>query len=103
MDERLGTIVYKRERLDIMEAAYKGGRRAIFLVSEDLPFGTLTVNLPEEHLEEGEFFVKTWTENEAIAPFILKKAGLFEDTGKRVDSGFVQAAIWRFKKEVGNA
>lgn len=56
---------------------------------------TLTVNIPEVPLEEGEFIVKTWSENERIAADCLA-SGLFVDTGKRVRTGWVMAQIWRF-------
>lgn len=99
MSKKLGEVVYKGEPLDIYQSSYKGGRAAIYLSSDGMLFATLTVNLPDQPLKEDEFFVKTWTENEEIAPWILEKAGLFEDTGIAVDTGFMQASIWRFKKE----
>lgn len=99
MPGKLGEIVYKGEPLLIMQSSYKGGRVAIFLTAQGSLFATLTINLPDQPLKNGEFFVKTWTENDELTPFILEKAGLFEDTGIAVDTGFVQAPIWRFKKE----
>ena len=61
----------------------------------------LTVNIPEldKVLKPGEFFVKTWSENETIAKEALA-SGLFVDTGKRLESGFVEAQIWRFSDDV---
>ena len=61
----------------------------------------LTVNIPEcdKLLRPGEFFVKTWSENETIAKEALA-SGLFVDTGRRVESGFVEAQIWRFSDDV---
>jgi hypothetical protein len=54
------------------------------------------VNLPEHaaRLGAGEFFVKTWSENEGlIAPALV--SGCFVDTGRRVDLGFVAAVVRR--------
>lgn len=80
----------------MVRGQYDNGRRAIRLVSGGLPFAVLTVNLPDDPLEEGEIFVKTWSENAAIRDPILA-LGIFEDTGKRVPTGFTEAEVWRFK------
>lgn len=60
------------------------------------PFGNLTVNIPEAELEPGEICVRDWAENEMLAAVALE-TGLFEDTGKRVPTGYVTAPIWRVK------
>ena len=59
-------------------------------------FGVVTTNLPDEPLEDDEFFVKTWSENRWV-PQLLTNCDLFEDTGKRVPSGFVEVQIWKLK------
>ncbi|MFN4267060.1 MAG: hypothetical protein ACK4F8_15080 [Aquabacterium sp.] len=62
------------------------------------PFLTLSTNiLPVGGgLGSDELCVKTWSENE---PFIedIFNSGWFEDTGRKVASGFVRAPIWRLK------
>lgn len=74
---------------------YINMRLAIMLMDEEgMRIATLTVNMPEHKLEPGEFFVKTWSENQEIAADCLK-SGLFEDTGKRVITGWVEAQVWR--------
>lgn len=80
-----------------------GGRLAIRLLEFEAwtagqfsPIATLTVNLPDSPLEDGEFFVKGWSENAEIIED-CRKSGLFIDTGKRARTGFVQAEIWRLK------
>ena len=79
----------------IVENRY-GNRIALDLRSMDgEPIARLTVNIPEASLEKGEFFVKAWSENERIAEDCLK-SGLFWDTGKRVQTGWVEAQVWRF-------
>ena len=99
MPDKIGDVTYKGEPLKILQSTYKGGRKAIYLMAGGLLFATLTVNLPAEPLEEGEFFVKNWSENEEIAPWILENTEFFEDTGVAVVTGFVRAPIWRFKLE----
>jgi hypothetical protein len=56
------------------------------------PDGPIAVRLD---LLDGEIFVKTWSENAGWFKKVLD-TGLFEDTGKRVPTGFVEAQIWRF-------
>ena len=97
--KKIGEILFKRSVLIIYQSIYKNGRPAIFLEEDGLPFATLSVNLPEHPLKEGEFFVKNWFENQEIAPYVLEYTGLFEDTEIAVDTGHVKAPIWRFKKE----
>jgi hypothetical protein len=64
------------------------------------PIATLSVNIEGSKPGPGEFFAKTWSENERIAAQALA-SGLFEDTGKRVATGWVQAQVWRFKQRSG--
>ena len=97
--ELLGEVLFHGSSLKIYQSQYMNGRPAIVLYGGGLPFATLTVNLHESPLKDGEFFVKDWTENEVIAPWILEHTDLFEDTGHAVNTGFVQAPIWRFKRE----
>lgn len=97
--EKIGEVVFKGMNISIHRENYKGGRVAIILMEGKMPFTVLSTNLSKEGLADGEFFVKNWSENEEIAPFILENTDLFEDTGIAVDTGFVQAPIWRFKRE----
>lgn len=61
------------------------------------PYACLTVNLGNDVvLADDEIAVKTWSENQRIAD-ALRNTTYFEDTGKRVAQGFVQAQIWRIK------
>lgn len=46
-------------------------------------------------LEKGEFIAKTYSENEQIAKDAME-SGLFEETGKFVQTGWVQSPIWKF-------
>ncbi len=95
----IGTIKAYGENLRLVLDSYKGGARAIRVVHDDEelgeePYGVLTVNLPGTALGEDEILVKTWSENEPFrAPALA--SGLFEDTGRRVPTGFVAAEIWR--------
>jgi len=84
---------------------YENGRLAIMLVSKlDGHIANLTVNLPDDALEPGEMHIKVWSENEEFSGACLQ-TGMFEDTGKRVPTGFVEAQVWKLKEgvEVRNA
>lgn len=67
----------------------------------------LTVNLVHAELGVGEFVTKWATDDGALVPSVLSThlgcclvLGLFEDTGRRVGSGFVDAygAVFRFAR-----
>ena len=84
--------------LELQKAKYSNGRLAIQLihiVSAEL-WATLTVNLPEDELDDGEFFVKAWSENKDTAQALLEQTGVFVDTFRSVPTGFVEAEVWKF-------
>ena len=104
MAKKIGEVAlgyYDGEVVDIYQDHYLDNKDAIaiFLQSKQgEPIGTLTKNHPNQSfLESDMFFVKTTEENEIIAQDCLN-TGLFEDTGIRVSSGFIEFSIWRFKK-----
>lgn len=82
--------------LDILK--YSNGRTAIRIRGDEGAsiIATLTVNLPDKPINKDEFFVKTWSENAQIAKDCMN-SGLFIDTGKRVHTGWAEAAVWKFK------
>ena len=82
---------------DMFLAYYADGNPAVLLKNMDGPFATLSVNMPDKiHLlGEDDIFIKTWAGNEAVVGPCLE-SGIFEDTGRRVATGFVEASIWRF-------
>tara|TARA_R100000329_G_scaffold26694_1_gene24934 strand:- start:1035 stop:1355 length:321 start_codon:yes stop_codon:yes gene_type:complete len=75
---------------------YADGNIAVQLFDGFSPYATLSVNLPEDAhlLEDNEFFVKSWSENEPLVEPLLS-TGIFEDTGKRAFAGHITASIWR--------
>ena len=78
---------------------FKGEATAIVAVDDsEQVYGKLTINIPEVELKDYEILVKTWAENERLAAAVLK-TGLFEDTGLKVKTGFVEAQIWRINDE----
>jgi hypothetical protein len=78
----------------IVTQMYGNGRLAIELLDEEGDsYTTLTTNLVDQDLADGEIFVKTWSENEDAAWGALK-SGLFKDTGRRVPTGYIEASVW---------
>ena len=96
--EKIGEVLFEGLILDIIKTNYyTNGRVAIGLRESGIPYAIISINLPRDSFEEGEFPVKNWTENEEITPFLLEHTDLFEDTGKTVPTGRVEAPIWRLK------
>lgn len=72
---------------------YLNGRTAIQLISvEDYsPYCDVTVNV-DVPLEENEVAIKDYSENEGMLDFLIANK-VVEDTGKRIESGWVKIPI----------
>ena len=79
---------------------YANGRLAItFLYYDDemdmyAPFAKVTVNMPDDHLNEGEFFVKDWSENAPLIEYLVSEGWLIHQ-GREVLSGFIAPGVYR--------
>ena len=87
----------------LMSSGADSGRVAILVETRDHePYTTLTVNFPYQHLEENEFCVKSWSENEDLVKACYASGmvgpGMFIDTGKKTDD--MGSPIWRFSPEI---
>lgn len=58
------------------------------------PYITLTVNYRPNDCKDDEIIVKTYEENAHLRGSLLG-LGLFEDTGRRIQSGYAMLEIWR--------
>jgi hypothetical protein len=79
------------------DGVYRDGSPAVRLYIKETgePWATLTVHIRDTVLEPGEYLVKAWSENEETVNQILA-AGLFIDTGRRVESShYAVAQVWR--------
>ena len=98
--QRIGRIETPYGSAALLVGRYPaGGAIAVQLVSNDEPtepLATFSTNLVPygAQLSSDEFCVKTWSENEALVAPMLS-TGLFEDTGKRVPSGYGVSPVWR--------
>jgi hypothetical protein len=78
-------------KLKLIKTNYSGNNRiALKLVSieDNEPWFTVTVNLPEEPLDDNCVFIKDFSENEGILDCMVK-AGVIELTGRLVETGYV--------------
>lgn len=83
------------EKLTIVIGTYHNLRTAISLVAEDHePFATISTNIAHAELSHDEFCLQSWNmPAELISD--LKVCGKFEDTGRTVETGMVEAPIWK--------
>ncbi len=103
MDTKIATLGFlefgTHGLLEVHRTTYADGAPAVVLLdAHGETVIKLSTNLVHSRgqLGQDEFFVKNWTENEECAKVALE-SGLFEDTGLRVDSGFVEVPVWRIK------
>lgn len=82
---------------------YGNGRMAIQVGDHDEQeqWGTLTVNVPHAEVGKDEIVVKTYSENAYWVPQVLEAMpDVFEDTGRRVSTGFTEVEIWKVKQPI---
>jgi len=87
--------------LELIISKYPNERLAIvaFDLADGCRFGTLTVNVPEFELNEGEIIVKTYSDNEEWVPQVLKNLSKhFIPTGNEVNLGYVTVPIYKFSE-----
>jgi hypothetical protein len=92
----IGHIQVRGKKLAVVKQHARGFTRYDCVSEEGEPYGTLSKILPGTPLGPGEVLIKTYAENESYRQPLLD-AGLFEDTGKRVPSGFIELEVWRRK------
>lgn len=86
---------FNGHNLRLVKGKYEGGKTAIVVMEEGSQFAVLTVNLPVL-LKNGEFIIKTWSENAPIAN-LLRESRFFRDTKRRIKTGLVEAEVWEFQ------
>ena len=90
---------FKPVELELRKGKYTNGHLAIRLIETKSkePWCDLTVCLVDAELDDGEFFVKTWSENADTTTALIEQTDLFVNTGRIVPTGFVNANVWKFK------
>lgn len=74
----------------LVSTTYTEGGLALRLVKDHEPYATITTCLPDVELGEGEFHVKTWSENEGLVEALLE-SGVLQTTGECSRAGYAQA------------
>jgi len=92
--------VYGSRIVALKETEYHDGNYCVLAVWDDGEESPVSVNIPDQAfnlMRKGEFFLKNWTEGEALAKALLE-SGQVVDTGSTVPSGYVRAPICRLAK-----
>lgn len=91
---------YAGEELTLKYYHYSLGRLCIKVEAVDGPYCTLTTNIPDIHLNDGEVLIKDWSENEAIVKHLVD-LGIIIPTGREVSSGYVFPMVATIRSERG--
>lgn len=87
----------KSLRLEIRPYKYDNDRIALIAFADGEQYGVITVNIPEADLADDEIVVKTYSENEHWVPQLVEQLpDVFQDTGKRIQSGYITVQVWRY-------
>ena len=83
---------------DVLLKKYANGRNAIELVDlyDGQRVAIATVNLPDVDLADDEVIIRNYSETEGVLE-VLITAGIIEQTGEMVSSGFVDMPICKIK------
>ncbi len=86
--------VQGRKIIKLTETKYADGNKAVFAAWDDGDLSKVSVNLPEQagQLQEGEFFLKDYTECEDQAKALLA-SGVIIKTGFTAQAGYTQVPI----------
>jgi hypothetical protein len=96
---KIGTVEVAGETLTVYKMEYQSNDRVTILLydAEDEPYATVSVNLVDQPMGEGEFAIHH--DIRSVVAEDLLAGGLFEDTGRKVSYGFVQGQpVWRLKE-----
>lgn len=89
------TIQFKKWNCVLKLGKYDNNdRTAIQLINarDGSPVAVATVNIPDAPLEKDEVIIKNYSENEGMLDALVN-AGIVQQTGKKVQSGFVDCDI----------
>ena len=90
-------LEYNHKKLTVEQTKYYGGRYALQAYEDGMPYATLTVNLPAYDIDFPE--VKHIFLDANNCPGIksaLEDAGLIQDTGYKVQSGYCMYPVVRW-------
>jgi hypothetical protein len=92
-------VFFRGFNCEVRRGSYQapGRRIALYLVdvTDKEIVARATVNIPEISLGPNEVIIKNYSENEGMLPALIN-AGVVRDTGKRVESRFVEFPICEY-------
>ena len=94
MEIDVSPMKFARGKATLVAGMYANDRIALKMYQKGEPLCVPSVNLPNTPLGENEIFIKNWSENEGVLEALVK-AGIVEDTGQTVPTGFVEANVCR--------
>ena len=79
---------------------YNNGRKAMCIIDieDQSPVATATVNIPGEHCDDDEIFVKDYSENEGMVTALMN-AKLIKEPHRTVRTGFVAVPVCRLTEQ----
>lgn len=88
-----------------MNEKHESGRTLIKFVKKVgskgyLPFATISQDIPDVELAEGEFIVNNWNVYCELLDFLMENTNYFIDTQKRVPSKYEESPIWKINFEM---
>lgn len=89
------TIFGEEHTITLKEEVYTSNNRlAIVAMENGEPVAKVTANIPDKVLNEGEFIVKSWSENVWVEQLLKEELGIFE-VCYAFDTGYVTALVCR--------
>ena len=92
----IGSFEHEGMNLEIVVTQFANGRLAVLLQRGGAAYCRWAINIPSVELARDQFFAKTYDENAPLRAAMLD-SGLFDDTGQRLESGFVEFEVWRLR------
>ena len=95
------TVFRNTNECDVYFTKYRDNNRVAILLQDKEtgePYATASVNLPHQTLKSDEVAIKDYSEGEGMLDDLVA-AGIVEDTGKAVGSGYVMIPIARLLKK----
>ena len=95
------TIKFKGHTLAIRETSYSDGSLCLQAIDSEygVPITKATVNLNYDKvkgfLPDGHVYIKNYSENKGMLKALVD-AGIVEDTGRKLTTGFVEANLCRY-------
>lgn len=85
-------------RLEFVETLYANGQTAILARIEETqePYATLSAIIDDEPLDQGEFYLKTWSENAELWQVLIATGKIEKvEDAEPVHTGFALAYLYR--------